>query len=436
MERYTRFYLLTFAAALPLAVPACRAQVTDVTLVSDAGGPTSASDDGGASDASAAAGTCATIADCPLPPSACVLATCERGACGTTLVARGTFLTRNVPADCHAMMCDGAGGIVDAVDISNAPAASACATPTCKSDGAVAATFAAAGTACTSPVGGQKCDGAGQCVQCLATADCSAGAACVKGQCVWSCIDGMKDGTETDVDCGGAACAPCANGKACTQGVDCGSSTCDAASHVCVDASCMDMKQNGTETDVDCGGSCAPCANGSMCRVASDCASRICDGLHLRCVANACNDDVQNGTETDVDCGGGSCPACADLKRCLQGADCTSGRCDAKRNMCLPASCADSVRDGTETDVDCGGLCIGCGFGKRCGASSDCLSNACDGITSTCDWNPCADHRQDNQESDVDCGGPVCGPCVVGKKCSSNGDCAPGHLCNATHVCQ
>ena len=29
-----------------------------------------------------------------------------------------------------------------------------------------------------------------------------------------TCTDGVKNGTETDVDCGGA-CSPCADGKAC-----------------------------------------------------------------------------------------------------------------------------------------------------------------------------------------------------------------------------
>src|SRR5262249_2753961 len=76
----------------------------------------------------------------------------------------------------------------------------------------------------------------------------------------YTCSDGVKNGAETAVDCGGSACAACA--PTCTDGV-----------------------KNGTETGVDCGGSCAACAP-------------------------TCTDGVMNGTEPGIDCGG-SCPACS-----------------------------------------------------------------------------------------------------------------------------
>ena len=40
------------------------------------------------------------------------------------------------------------------------------------------------------------------------------------------CADGVLDGNETDVDCGGPDCAPCASGKMCLFGSDCTSGTC------------------------------------------------------------------------------------------------------------------------------------------------------------------------------------------------------------------
>jgi hypothetical protein len=50
-----------------------------------------------------------------------------------------------------------------------------------------------------------------------------------------------------------------------------------------------------------------------------------------------------------------------------------------------PASCANGVKDNTETDVDCGGdACLGCEVDERCGTDSDCLSGACDGAPSIC----------------------------------------------------
>ena len=69
--------------------------------------------------------------------------------------------------------------------------------------------------------------------------------------------------------------------------------------------SCDDLRQNGSETDVDCGGDCRPCSRGSMCRVADDCQSGVCS--EGRCAEPTCDDGVQNGEESDVDCGPG-CP--------------------------------------------------------------------------------------------------------------------------------
>ena len=41
---------------------------------------------------------------------------------------------------------------------------------------------------------------------------------------------------------------------------------------------CRDGKQNGGETDVDCGGKCSRCATGKRCISRDDCASALCRG--------------------------------------------------------------------------------------------------------------------------------------------------------------
>lgn len=41
-------------------------------------------------------------------------------------------------------------------------------------------------------------------------------------------------------------------------------------------ASCMDTIKNGQESDVDCGGSCAPCATAKTCTKGMDCISGVC----------------------------------------------------------------------------------------------------------------------------------------------------------------
>jgi plastocyanin len=41
-------------------------------------------------------------------------------------------------------------------------------------------------------------------------------------------------------------------------------------------ASCSNGLRDGDETDIDCGGACAPCAVGLQCAAAPDCASGLC----------------------------------------------------------------------------------------------------------------------------------------------------------------
>ena len=71
-----------------------------------------------------------------------------------------------------------------------------------------------------------------------------------------SCSDGIQNGNETAVDCGGScpSCSDCNNGiqDGNETGVDCGP-TCPEPCH------CSDGVLSGNETDVDCGGSCNPC---------------------------------------------------------------------------------------------------------------------------------------------------------------------------------
>ncbi len=96
----------------------------------------------------------------------------------------------------------------------------------------------------------------------------------------------------------------------------------------CIQPTCTDYLKNGDETDVDCGGgTCPKCSDGKVCAVSADCQSGVCSGNICR--TPMCNDFVKNGTETDVDCGGGTCPQCTSGKNCAVGADCQSGVCTA-----------------------------------------------------------------------------------------------------------
>ncbi len=162
-----------------------------------------------------------------------------------------------------------------------------------------------------------------------------------------TCTDGQKNGTESDIDCGGS-CGACVVGKHCALAADCTSGTCITGS--CMNPTCTDGVKNGGESDVDCGGSCGACADGKACANPADCMSSVC--LAKTCTAPVCSDGVKNGSETDVDCGGG-CPSCVAGLRCVQNSDCATGFvCDQTSSVCRnPTSCQEllSRRPGTLT---------------------------------------------------------------------------------------
>ncbi len=62
-------------------------------------------------------------------------------------------------------------------------------------------------------------------------------------------------------------------GAACQQDTDCGSNACDGVSHTCLTfAQCGDHRQDGQESDVDCGGQvCGACYTGMRCASSFDC---------------------------------------------------------------------------------------------------------------------------------------------------------------------
>lgn len=98
--------------------------------------------------------------------------------------------------------------------------------------------------------------------------------------------------------------------------------------------------------------------------------------------APACDDGIKNGTESDVDCGG-SCTPCADTKACGAGPDCMNGICTA--GSCAAPSCNDGVKNGTELDIDCAGPCGAgtCKVGMTCDDNTQCVTQMCAG-TNVC----------------------------------------------------
>ena len=287
------------------------------------------------------------------------------------------------------------------------------------------------------------CDGAGGCIA-----------------PVESCMDGARNQDETDVDCGGS-CNPCGTGKACLVDADCITGDCEGG--ICVDIfiieTCVDGIRNQDETDIDCGGSCDRCGLGKLCLadtdcISGDCENNICVGVVVcgdgiceegeycsqdstGCADNTCYEPFcSNGCgqtfvsygANDEGCvspnycnGAGSCigavvcgeGVCSEGENCGQDAtDCADNTCyeptcsngcgqtlvgygDNDENCMLPnycngagscisgplESCTDGIRNQDETDVDCGGSCPGCGLGDSCDVDSDCISYNCESGT-------------------------------------------------------
>ncbi|WP_020538535.1 zinc-dependent metalloprotease [Lewinella cohaerens] len=228
-----------------------------------------------------------------------------------------------------------------------------------------------------------------------------ANASCLSASCGVAgptCSDGIQNGDETGVDCGGSNCAPCAGpcndnavtvtitldnypeetswtitnagGSVVASGGTYGSEPdgSTVVENLCLVDGCYDFNifdsygdgiccsyGNGSYTVTSSGGTEA--SGGSF---GSSETTNFCLGSGP---APTCTDGIQNGNETGVDCGGPDCAACP--------------------------TCFDGIQNGNETGVDCGG--------PDCAACPTCF----DGI-------------QNGDETGVDCGGPDCAPCGGG----------------------
>ena len=266
-----------------------------------------------------------------------------------------------------------------------------------------------------------------------------------------SCTDGIQNGNETGVDCGGScpACPSCNDGiqNQGETGIDCGG-PCTAC------PTCGDGIQNGNETGVDCGGSCPACATctdgiqngnetgvdcGGSCTACATCSDGIqnqgetgidCGGPCSACAT--CGDGIQNGNETGVDCGG-SCPACATCGDGIQNGNETGVDCGGSCPAC--ATCTDGIQNGNETGVDCGGSC------PDCATCTDGIQNGnetgvdCGGSCPACAT--CGDGIQNGNETGVDCGGscPACATCTDGIQNGNETGVDCGGSCSACASC-
>ena len=116
--------------------------------------------------------------------------------------------------------------------------------------------------------------------------------------------DVLDGGTGNDNLVGGAG-----NADVCTDASGTNTfATCETAPA----NSCADGVGDGTETDVDCGGGCARCANGKTCVSSNDCQSGVCAAGHCAAtsgIATSSNGLLQAALQITTDWGSGFCAA-------------------------------------------------------------------------------------------------------------------------------
>ena len=227
-----------------------------------------------------------------------------------------------------------------------------------------------------------------------------------------TCSDGIQNGQETGVDCGGPTCPACEVTPTCTDGirngqetgVDCGGPSCPAC---VVLPTCTDGIQNGQETGVDCGGPACPACENPICPTPTNLSISNNTGtqvtLNWNPVPQANTYNLQfrpqggrtwkNRTVTSTSTVVTGLKSGTMYEWRIQ-SDCNNGSTSEWSPVVVftagstTSTCTDGIQNGNETGVDCGGSCPACPVEPTCS----------DGI-------------QNGQETGVDCGGTDCTAC-------------------------
>jgi hypothetical protein len=198
------------------------------------------------------------------------------------------------------------------------------------------------------------------------------------GQAGGSCnANGVRDGDEAGIDCGGLACPRCDIGQACASASECPLGFC--VDGVCCESACEEMCHacSNAETGAGADGICEPvalgldprgdcaaeapesCGHTGECNGSGACerypAGTRCDGGHSCDGTRISYGDVCDGSGTCLDGGAGdcfpfACGATQCLTSCATNADCAPGR-----------YCADSVC----CETPCTGFCHACSLTKK-----------------------------------------------------------------------
>jgi hypothetical protein len=336
----------------------------------------------------------------------CLKHTCTAGVCAAVPAPVKTPLAMQTPGDCHAVVCDGAGAVLPQPIVDDTDTKSDnndCTTDLC-TNGILAHIPLNPGDPCGN---GQQCNAAIQCgcstsAQCTAPATCGGGnpgtpftCGCAKTTCALlgatcgtppdacgstlACNTGTKNGTETDVDCGGGGgCAtPCAQGMQCAVDTDCGTGHC--ADGVCCSTACSGLCQACSAAKKGGGldGTCGNIAVNQQDTTAPQTCTGVsaCDGAGAckKALGQACVSLIQCANKNCVEgacCGVPSCPAC---QSCLAGNG-ACGNLPIGPDTVGPATCSNTL--GCDGVGNCKKV-----NGQACNLTAECATGTClDGV--------------------------------------------------------
>lgn len=279
--------------------------------------------------------------------------------------------------------------------------------------------------------------------ECSVPEDCPTAATCQVATCEGeTCGVENLDATNTceikapdDGVCSEGACVECVDNTQCKD-----PETCDTENNVCVAPHCLNGTTDEDETDLNCGGAdCAPCANDLACVGADDCTSGFCDNL----VCASCDGDDANCAANEFCNASGVCVAdLADGATCESAGQCGSGFCADDGSGTASVCCT------TECDGDCracsgnGGTCVNAAATDTCGDPATCNGDdlkpqdMCDGA-GTCVAGTaavCADNFTCDSSAMPDaCFSGTCGDqieCGTGAYCALTGSTEADDACH------
>lgn len=392
-------------------------------------------------DGMGACDQCRTDGECVGATTDCQHPSCSTGACTTTNVAAGTATMTDPPqiaADCQTIECDGMGGTKTVPDEADVPfTGTVCLTGVC-TNGTPSKTInvglMCAGTAANP----ELCDAKGACgcqsnADCVLPQTCSGGGTTLVCGCTpltcaretppatcgtvsdgcggqLPCNDGVKDGSETDVDCGGGTTMTSSCTNLCAQGKQCNASSDCANGLTCADGVCCNTA---------CGSSCEACTAAKKGQGA--------DGVCGAVLAGRPDPKGQCTSQPASTCGdeGGQCNGAGGCAVWASGTVCQAASCAGPTAIAADTCVAGACTAPVPASINCAPYeCVAGTCTKTCNVDTDCAS----AVTDYCNAHVCT-ARLTN--------GSACNAAVEASQCLSN-NCVDGFCCNSacTSQCQ